>query len=164
MAVVTWKLTKELTVRQWEHVTQTLQALVEKGLPVLVEAQKKKMPDKGWRAMLARRQRELFLKMNEPAYQWGLDGRGFDTVRLVLLPGPFSTDDPEHAQQLALEIHRLPHEGSMELGERLHAFAWLGFLLLEHQKHPGVWRFQTDIAPSDLAALAAWARSVTLKI
>ena len=160
MASLSWSLLRELSVEEWKQVSDAVRMLAEKGLPLLLQAQTDAPLEKGWKSFLARRQRELFVKMNRPAFAWGLDGTGPDSVRLVLLPGPFSTDDPQHAQQLAIRVARLPHQGHVEVGQRLYAFAWLGALLWEHHARPGIWRFQTDLVEEDLAAVRAWAFSM----
>lgn len=157
MAVLEWTLRHEHTAAEWEECMRALSALVEHGLPAIVADRAAQPLPSGWRGWLARQQRDRFVEMNTPAAQWGLEGQGWDSVRVMLLPGPRAAPDRAAALEDAVRATRLPHAGRMEVAERLHAFAWLGLLLWARQRWPDRWALATNLPPSDVEAVRIWA-------
>lgn len=163
MALVSWRLSQELTASQWERLMSVLSTLLEKGVPVLLEQQQAQAPT-GWRGWVQRHQRQLFVKLNTPAFAWGMGGKGYDRVSMELLPGHHSVADRLHAHALAIRSTRLPHTGEVELAERLYATAWLAALLWARKTWPHAWHIQTDLPSDEIAGLEVWINEFVGKI
>ena len=163
MALLDWSLSHEMSPGQWATLMKAVSHLAEKGLPLLLEGKSMQgvAPEGSrWMGWLLKKQHQQFIRMNTPAFRWGLQGQGFDSVRMELLPGPKAVDSLEEATVYSVFATRLPHQGTVEVGPHLHAFAWWGALLWAQQRWPGCWRLSSTLPQAQSQDVQRWAIEV----
>ena len=159
MALIDWSLSHEMSVPDWNELMSVVGTLAQDGLPLLLESQGKASLNASswWQAWLLKKQRDQFLRMNTPPFRWGLQGQGFTSVQMELLPGPKGVDSLEEASGFAVRATRLPHHGTVEIGPHLHAFAWWGALTWAQRQWPEQWAFQSTLPTNQTADIQRWA-------
>ena len=154
--ILEWKLKKTLTESQWAEVTGVVSVLVNR-LSEIRDAQAVAKPLEWVPKWLWKWHQRSVLRLNTPAYQWGMNGQGFDSGSLELMPTPHLQLTLKQKEEQTIHINRWEHHHWFCWDHSLHAYAWVGALLFLSHKNPQDWEIiELSISDAEKNALLEW--------
>lgn len=157
MRTLSWKLNRNLSASEWHEVTKLVTKLVD-CLSQIREAQKNVDPPKGILKFLWKAQQHSVYRLNDPAFQWGVQGDGYNQSRLELLPTPHLKLSPQEKMQQTVMVTCLSHHGFVSWDLSLHVYAWLGTLMILKDKVYSPWEItECSLSEAEKKAILVWA-------